>query len=148
VRIQDARLQQALENFRDDVLHAARELDDAAVSIVKTREQQIPQRESTKAANRSLELANVRYREGYADFQRVIDAQRSVVNQTEREIINQSSHVSAVISFYKALGGGWEVSSVSDMLPAEMLDLMSERTDWGGLIEQPLPTDVHTEDPL
>ncbi len=139
VRIQDVRLQQAIENFQNAVLTAAREIDDAAISIVKTREQQKPQRESTKAAKRSLDLANVRYQEGYADFQRVIDAQRSVVGQAENEVVNDNNHISAVISFYKALGGGWMNNSIEQILPEAMRETMEMRTDWGDLLRAPLP---------
>ena len=139
VRVQDARLQQAIESFQNTVLTAAREIDDAAFGIVKTREQQVPQRESTKAAKRSLEIANVRYREGYADFQRVIDAQRSVASQAEREVTNDKSHISAVISFYKAIGGGWLNDPIEQVVPVTTRETMESRTDWGRLLTTSLP---------
>lgn len=139
VRIQDARLQQAIENFQNTVLEAALEIDNAAVSIVKTRAQQHPQQEATVAAKRSLELANVRYREGYASFQRVIDAQRSVVSQTEREVINDSNHISAIIDFYKAMGGGWLNATIDEIAPEPMREKMEDRVNWGDLLTAPLP---------
>ena len=40
VRLQDARLQQSIEVFQNSVLQAAREIDDAAISVVKTAERQ------------------------------------------------------------------------------------------------------------
>jgi len=141
VRIQDARLQQAIESFQNSVLLAARELDDAAISVIKTREQQSPQRESTLAAERSLELANTRYREGYADFQRVIDAQRAAAGQAERELINDANHISAVISFYRALGGGWLETPVEKLIPQSTRETMESRSDWGDLIQSPDPAD-------
>lgn len=141
VRVQDARLQQAIENFQNVALQAAREIDDAALRIVKTEEQQVPQRQSTQAAKRSLELANSRYREGYADFQRVIEAQRAFAAQNDREILNQSSHISAVISFYKAIGGGWLDMTIEQMLPGNIRDAMEERTDWDDLLRDSLPAE-------
>lgn len=141
VRVQDARLQQAIENFRNTVLQAAREIDDAAISIVKTREQKDPQRESILASQRSLELANARYREGYSDFQRVIEAQRAVVAQAERGVDNDSSHINAVISFYKAVGGGWLDTPVEYLVPETTRETMESRSDWGDLLQAPLPVD-------
>ena len=41
VRLQDARLQQSIEVFQNSVLQAAREIDDAAISVVKTAERQL-----------------------------------------------------------------------------------------------------------
>jgi NodT family efflux transporter outer membrane factor (OMF) lipoprotein len=139
VRVQDARLQQAIESYQNNVLQAAREIDDAAISIVKSRENQEILAESVTAAERSLQLATARYREGYADFQRVLDAQRSVATQTERELVNQGSHISAIIEFYKALGGGWQVTPIEQLIPAATRETMESRSKWGDLLSAPLP---------
>lgn len=139
VRAQDARLQQLIEQYQDTVLQAARDIDDAAISVVKTAEQQDLLGRTVRAARRSLEVANSRYREGYADFQRVLDAQRSLFSQAERELVNQGSHVSAVISLYKALGGGWLDASLQQMVPEDLRRSMQRRSDWGTLLSDPMP---------
>ena len=91
------------------------------------------------AAERSLELANRRYQEGYADFQRVLDAQRSLFSQAERELVNRGNHVAAVIDLYRAMGGGWLDMPVEEVVPAATRDTMRERSDWGDLLDAPLP---------
>jgi len=98
VRIQDARLQQALSVFDATVLQAAREIDDAAIAVVKTAEAGDVLSDSRAAAERALEIANRRYKEGYADFQRVLDAQRALFSQAARELVNEGAHISAVIA--------------------------------------------------
>jgi len=145
VRLQDARLQQRIEVFQNTTLQAAREIDDAAVTVVKSREQQAILHEAVTAAERSLQLANTRYQEGYADFQRVLDAQRVLFTQAERELVNQGSHVSAVIALYKALGGGWSETPVEQLIPPATSGTMGARSDWGDLLTAPLP--VRTEQP-
>ncbi len=82
-------------------------MDDAAIATVKTAEQQEILEESVEAAQRALEIANTRYREGYADFQRVLDAQRALFSQEERQLLNHGSHISSVVALYKGSGGGW-----------------------------------------
>ncbi|MGD2137813.1 MAG: efflux transporter outer membrane subunit [Gammaproteobacteria bacterium] len=139
IRVQDAQLQQLLERYEDAVLQAAREIDDAAITIVKTAQQQQILHESARAARRSLELATTRYREGYSGFQRVLDAQQALFTQSERELVNQGNHVSAVIGLYKSLGGGWLETPVQQLIPADMRETMQERSDWGGLLDTPLP---------
>ena len=139
VRLQDARLQQSIENFQNSVLQAAREIDDAAIGVVKTREQQSVLSESVQAAERSLELANRRYQEGYADFQRVLDAQRALFSQTERELVNRGNHISAVIGLYRAMGGGWLDMPLEEIVPPATRETMRERSDWGDLLDAPLP---------
>jgi outer membrane protein TolC len=135
-------LQQSIEFFQNSVLQAAREIDDAAIRVVKTAERQLVLNDALGAAERSLELANVRYREGYADFQRVIDAQRVLFAQAEQQLINQGDHISAVIALYKSLGGGWIDMTVEQMIPESVRDKMQDRTNWGDVLVEPVPTGV------
>lgn len=138
VRLQDARLQQAIEAFQYKVVQAAREIDDAAITLVKTDEQQAVLTESLAAAERSLELANKRYQEGLADFQRVLEAQRVLFSQAERDLLNRGAHLNAVVSLYKAIGGGWVETPVEQLVPESTRDQMSARTNWGELLQTPL----------
>jgi NodT family efflux transporter outer membrane factor (OMF) lipoprotein len=141
VRLQDARLQQAITGYQNSVLQAASEIDNAAINVVKTHERKEILIRSVEAANRSLEIARTRYQEGYADFQRVLDAQRTLFSQTERELSNRASHISAVVSLYKALGGGWLNMTVDEMVPEEVQEKMKSRTNWDDLLDTPLPED-------
>ncbi|MEM8768509.1 MAG: efflux transporter outer membrane subunit [Pseudomonadota bacterium] len=144
VRLQDARLEQLITIFQDQVLQAAREIDDAAIAVVKTRERQEVLIASAASAERALDLANTRYREGYSDFQRVLDAQRAFFNATEQELVNQGNHIAAIIGFYKAVGGGWSAMSLEEMLPESVRERMTTRTNWGELLEEPVP-DVYQQ---
>jgi NodT family efflux transporter outer membrane factor (OMF) lipoprotein len=139
VRVQDARLQQLIEAYQDSVLQAAKEVDDAAYSLRKTAEQQVLVDEAVQASERALEIANTRYREGYADFQRVLDAQRAMFAQAERQLLTQGSHIAAVISLYKGLGGGWIETPVEQLIPEDVRNIMQDRSDWGDLLTAPLP---------
>ncbi len=108
VRVQDARYQQLAELYRDTVLQAARDVDSSAIALLKNREQLVINEEVTVAAQRALDIASLQYREGFSDFSRVLDAQRSYFSQTERVVGNRSNMVLSLIALYKALGGGWE----------------------------------------
>lgn len=135
VRVEDARLQQTIEDYRDTVLGAAREVEDAIIDVVKTAKRQRIMTESLMAAKRSLELAQMRYREGYADFQRVLDAQRSLATQSENELVNRGNNLSAIIALYKSLGGGWIGQDISQMVSEKSRESMEQRTDWGELLQ-------------
>lgn len=147
VRVQDARLQIAIENFQNAVLQAAREIDDAAINVVKTREIEKTLTASLKAARRSLELATKSYQEGYADFQRVLDAQRAVAAQSEADLINQGRQITAVISLYRSIGGGWTPTTIEQLVPEATRSTMDERSNWGDLLSAPLPTVPETSSP-
>ncbi|WP_200821168.1 TolC family protein [Oceanicoccus sp. KOV_DT_Chl] len=140
VRLQDARLQQAIEAFQIKVSQAAGEIDTAAVVVVKTTEQNRFLHDSVVSAERSLVLATTRYQEGYSDFQRVLDAQRVLFSQQERELLNRGAHLSAVVDLYRALGGGWQAATaVPELVPQSTRDTMQERTNWGGIFDETLP---------
>ncbi|RKZ96498.1 MAG: TolC family protein [Gammaproteobacteria bacterium] len=138
VRIQDARLQQLIEQYQNLVLQAAKEVDDAAYSLLKTNEQKLIVVQSVNASQRALELANIRYREGYSDFQRVLDAQRAMFTQAESQLLNQATYIAAVISLYKSMGGGWTEMSNDQLISARVKETMQERTDWGDLLTVPI----------
>jgi NodT family efflux transporter outer membrane factor (OMF) lipoprotein len=139
VRVQDARLEQAVASYQNSVVLAAREIDDAAIAVVKTAERESALAESVRSAERALDLANVRYQEGYSDFQRVLDAQRALFAAAERQLLNEGSHVAAIVEFYRALGGGWLQVPVEALVPEAVRDRMKSRTRWGGLLDAPLP---------
>lgn len=143
VRVQDARLQQLIEAYRDKVRQAAREADDAAYGVIKSleREQILAQAEVT--AKRSLVLASIQYREGYSDFQRVLDAQRALLDQQDNYLVARSNAVSNLIALYRSLGGGWY--SAQPIIDPATRQQMEQRTDWGDLLHEaasPLPDKV------
>lgn len=139
VRVQDARFQQLLEQYQDAVLKAAAEADNAAVGLIQTREQIRLLEQTVRSAERALAIANTRYQEGYADFQRVLDAQRSLFTQTDRLIGAQGENIGALIALYKSLGGGWMPMTTEQMLPADTIETMKQRIDWGTVIDAPIP---------
>ncbi|MCK1793782.1 TolC family protein [Pseudomonas violetae] len=135
VRVQDARLQQLIEAYRDKVRQAAREADDAAGGLIKSLERERILGTAEVAAKRSLVLASAQYREGYSDFQRVLDAQRALLEQQDNYLVARSNALSNVIALYKALGGGWY--SAQPMVDAATRRQMEQRTDWGDLLDEP-----------
>lgn len=134
ILIQDARLQQLIETYQATVLQAAQEVDDAAVAIRQTAEQIKLTDRTVEASERALEIANRRYQEGFADFQRVLDAQRTLFNQSERQLLARGSNISAAINLYKSLGGGWIEIPMDQMIPEETKKTMQERSDWSGIL--------------
>ena len=139
VLVQDARFQQLYEQYQDAVLRAAREVDDAAVGFAKTGEQIVLLADSVKAAQRSLDIATLQYREGLTDFQRVLDSQRVLFSQQDLLVTSQGGLAQNLIALYKAMGGGWEQGRSRPVLDDATRDTMSQRSDWKGMLAAPLP---------
>jgi NodT family efflux transporter outer membrane factor (OMF) lipoprotein len=135
VRVQDARLQQALVNYRNTVLIAYQEVEDAMVAFVQSQKESSYRAASARAAGRSTEIASIQYREGSVDFQRVIDTERFLVAQQDQWTSTRGDIALNLIAMYKALGGGWEIREGRDLVSDENRSEMQERTNWGDLLE-------------
>jgi NodT family efflux transporter outer membrane factor (OMF) lipoprotein len=136
VRVQDARLQQSLIAYRDTVLRAAQEVEDALVALDGAIRQEALLGQTVANARRSTDVAQLRFNEGLADYQRVLDAQQALFSQQSRYVSNRSNIVGSFIALYLALGGGWEDHTEETFVDPETRDEMMDRTDWGDLIEQ------------
>ncbi len=135
VRIQDARFQQLTESYRNTILEAAQEAEDALVAFLKSREEEKYLGDSARAASRSVDLAMLQYKEGLNDFQRVLETQRSLLSQQDQYAANQGRTAVNLISLYKALGGGWQSRLGKPFIPEVTRQQMEERTDWGKLLQ-------------
>jgi len=135
IRIEDARLQQALIAYRETVIQAARETENALTFHASTRIEDGILREGVVAAQRSADLSLLRYREGFADYQRVLNAQQSLFSQQQRYAANRGDIVRSLIAIYRSLGGGWQVNR--EYIDETTRQEMEQRTNWGELLDNP-----------
>ena len=136
VRLQDAAFQELVETYKNTVLNAYKEVEDAMVGVVRSQEEVVFREQSVKAAARSAQLANIQYRDGAVDFQRVLDTERFLNDQEQRLTTNQADIPLALIEMYRALGGGWEISEGQEFVPAGIQEQMADRTDWGDILQR------------
>jgi NodT family efflux transporter outer membrane factor (OMF) lipoprotein len=134
VRVQDARFEQLLTNYRNTVLEAAREVEDGLAGYLAARHATQYLHDSVKAAQRAVDLSMIQYREGAVDFQRVLDSQQRLLRAQDAYTRSRGEIVTSLVATYKALGGGWEIRAGQAPLPEATEQRMRERTDWGRLI--------------
>jgi outer membrane protein TolC len=92
------------------VLTALQEIEDALVALRGDLERLSRLKLASEAAGNAALMARQRYDSGLADFQVVLETQRSLLN-TQDSVANASADVSSDhIRLYKALGGGWQTS--------------------------------------
>ena len=148
VRVQDARYQQALVNYQDTVLRAYQETEDAMVGFVQAQRETHFREQSALAARQATRLANIQYREGASDFQRVIDSERQLVAQQDLWTVSRGNIALNLIALYKSLGGGWNLreseAGASAYVNDETRDTMTQRTNWGEILESP-PEDAQQQ---
>jgi NodT family efflux transporter outer membrane factor (OMF) lipoprotein len=115
IRVQDARFQQLLVGYQNTVLSALAETENAIVAYLKAGDQASHLGESVAAAQRSVELSLIQYREGATDFNRVITSLDFLFEQQDTYSATIGDAATNLITMYKALGGGYQPGSVRDV---------------------------------
>ena len=139
VRLQDARFQQLLIDYRNTVLQAQGETENAIVAYLKSHEQFQSYSLAAAASQRAVDVATIQYQEGAIDFNTLISTLNANQQQQDLMTATQGSVATSLVQVYKALGGGWEIRDNRDpvdLLPATMKDEMRERTRaWDGVLK-------------
>jgi multidrug efflux system outer membrane protein len=105
--IQRSRQRELLETHRRAILVALKEVEDALADGARDANQEAAQREILAEAQRSLRLAELRYREGADSLLTVLLAQRTLFSTQDQLAALRLARLSDAVNLYKALGGGW-----------------------------------------
>jgi NodT family efflux transporter outer membrane factor (OMF) lipoprotein len=135
VRVQDAQFQQAVLNYQKVVLAAQQEVEDGLAAFAEQGQAAGLLAQAAKAARRSTELAMYQYEDGETDFTTVLTAEQNQLAVEDSLASTQGNVVLALVSVYRALGGGWELRAGHDVISETVKLEMSRRTDWGKLLE-------------
>ncbi len=108
VRAAEARFCQAVLNYRDTVLKANEEVENALAAFLQERLRVQALNEATAALARAVELATHQYQQGVIDFQPLLDSQRGLVQQQDLATESRAQASIHLVAVYKALGGGWQ----------------------------------------
>lgn len=109
IRGQDARFQQSVANYQQTVLRANEEAENAVVAYLHYTDQIKVLEESARQAREAERVAQVKYREGEIDFNRLFTVQQLLLNQQERLANAHGNAAQSIVDLYRALGGGWEI---------------------------------------
>jgi len=111
--------EESVANYRQQVLVALREVDDALAATRLLREQGAAQQEALDSARASSKLARQRYDAGFSGYLDVIDSERSVLS-FERGLAQTSGlRFAAAVQLVKALGGGWSSAELPQLAGSE-----------------------------
>ena len=133
IRYQDARFQELLIDYQNLVLSAQAEVDTAIVAYLRSHTQAQYLGESVEAAERSVELSMIQYREGSTDFNQVLTTLTQQSEQQDALTATEGTIATNLIDMYKVLGGGWQVNAeraVEDYATEQDKDELRERTKY------------------
>lgn len=100
--------EQTVANYRQTVLTAFAEVEDNLCAQDLLADATESQTIALRAADRTLEIANNRYRSGLVTYLEVATAQATALS-TEREVVRlQGQQFLSTVALAKSLGGGWK----------------------------------------
>lgn len=102
-----ARREQSVASYRKTVQTAFKEVNDALVSLRENANSEQAQADQVAAAQKTLRLAQDRYKAGYSGYLEVLDAERTVNDALLGHISARQARLTAAVDLFKALGGGW-----------------------------------------
>jgi NodT family efflux transporter outer membrane factor (OMF) lipoprotein len=112
-----SRERELLENYRKTILTALKEVEDALSNAARDANQESAQTLILAEAERSLHLAELRYREGADDLLTVLDAQRTRFSVQDQLAQLRLARLTDAATLYKTLGGGWQIEAESTPVP-------------------------------
>ncbi len=107
IEVQSSLQEQYLIAYEAAVLSALEEVENALVAYAEEQNRRQSLTETTRAAQRAVDLAQYKYQAGLADFSNVLDAQRSLLSFQDQLAQSDGKVTSNLIRLYKTLGGGW-----------------------------------------
>lgn len=107
VQAATADLDATIARYREQVLVAFKDVEDALASLRLLAEQSEAQGRAVTAASRSTALSNVRYRTGYVSQLDLLDALRSELRNRRAALQVRSARYQATVALIRALGGAW-----------------------------------------
>jgi outer membrane protein, multidrug efflux system len=105
LRASEAQSDAAAANYEKVVLTALEDTENSFVAYGARQAQLKSLSEQAQASRRAADLADIRYREGVADFLVLLDAQRTQLDAEDSVAQAETDVNISVVAIYKALGG-------------------------------------------
>ncbi len=103
----EASTREAAALYRQTVLNAFREVEDALIVTAKNRDRVGSLRTEVEALSEYARLARMQFEEGTADYLQVLDAERSLFSAQLAFTKGGGDTLISLITVYKTMGGGW-----------------------------------------
>src|SRR5712664_3516275 len=112
--------------YRDSVLNAFREVQDDVTGLTVLDQANQSQQLAVDAARRTLDIASSRYAGGLVSYLDVVSAQQNLLNSEQELAVIHGQRLVTSVLLIKALGGGWDASSLSAIqVKAKLKDVVA-----------------------
>ena len=105
VDLEWARLQELVQEYQNLVLQAYQETENALIGFIEAYEEKRILEIGVRAGFRAYALSQELYLEGLVDYERVLEAQRGLLNIQDQYVFNNGNIALFYVQIYQALGG-------------------------------------------
>ncbi len=111
VRLQDAKFQDLITQFKQTVLQANADVENGLITFLKSQEVARDLNEAVHASKVARDLSFELYDKGLKgfDFNRYAVIQQNLINQQDAQAQARGQIAQGLITVYRSLGGGWEI---------------------------------------
>jgi NodT family efflux transporter outer membrane factor (OMF) lipoprotein len=102
-----ARKDELLENYRKSVLVSFRDVENALAGVKASQSRETSLATALSESRKAYDLSQKQYDVGSIDFQRLLDARRTMLAAEDNYIQTKHDRLAAAVDLYKSLGGGW-----------------------------------------
>jgi NodT family efflux transporter outer membrane factor (OMF) lipoprotein len=113
IKLQKVKQQETVLQFRNTILTALQEVEDALVAYATEQTRRADLVEALNQSQQSLSLARQQYEHGLTSFLNVLDAERTVFSAEDNLAQSDQTISTDLVALYKALGGGWQADFLS-----------------------------------
>jgi NodT family efflux transporter outer membrane factor (OMF) lipoprotein len=103
----------SVANYRQSVLTAFQEVQDDVTGLTVLEQARETQQLAVDAARRTLNISEDRYKGGLVSYLDVVTAQQNLLNNEQEAAVIQGQRLVTSVLLVKALGGGWDASSLA-----------------------------------
>ena len=114
VHLQQARTQELIATYQNDVLTAAQQVQTALRGFLRSREQAEDLARSVKAAMAATKVQEKNFTDLKADVNRLYTLENTQLQEQDNLAVAQGNVALNLITVYRALGGGWEIRTQND----------------------------------
>jgi NodT family efflux transporter outer membrane factor (OMF) lipoprotein len=124
VHLQQARTQELIDTYQNQVLTAAQQVQTALRGFLRSRQQAEDLARSVKAAVSATKVLEKNFVELRADVNRLYTLENAQLQEQDNLAVAQGNIALNLINVYRYLGGGWEIRTQKDQCgAAPMIDL-------------------------
>ncbi len=106
---------EALAQYRQSVLKATEDVEDALVTLSQTQQQVMALQQEVASLERARKLSQTAYEAGAIPLTDVLDADRQLLTARDALDADRGDAARAAVKTFRALGGGWDIPKAAEI---------------------------------